>query len=68
MCEVVEGEDKVDCEGIEKLVGISKTLLAKLVGAACDVPGRLSGSAVIDTELVTYGINILPNTPPFACA
>jgi hypothetical protein len=68
LCVVVEGEDKADCEGIEKLVGISKTLLAGLDGAACDVPVRLSGSAVIDIELVTYGISILPNTPPFACA
>jgi hypothetical protein len=51
LCEVVEGEDKTDCEGaegIERLVGASKTLLAKLVGAACDVPVKLSGSAVID--------------------
>jgi len=40
LSEVVEGEDKADCEGIEMLVGVSKTLLAELVGAACDVPVR----------------------------
>jgi len=38
--DVVEAEDKADFEGIEKLVGVSKTLLTELVGAACDVPVR----------------------------
>ena len=40
MSEVVGEEDKADCEEIEKLVGVSKTLLTELVGAACDVPVR----------------------------
>lgn len=38
--DVVEEEDKADFEGIEKLVGVSKTLLTELVGAACNVPVR----------------------------
>ena len=40
LSDVVEGEDKADVEGIEKLVGVSKSLFTELVGAACDVPVR----------------------------
>lgn len=36
--DVVEEEDKA--KGIEKLVGVSRTLLTELVGAACNVPVR----------------------------
>lgn len=38
LSDVVEEEDDADSEGIEKLVGVSKTLLTEPVGAACDVP------------------------------
>lgn len=40
LSDVLEGDDNADSEGIEKLVGVSKTLLTEPVGAACNVPVR----------------------------
>jgi hypothetical protein len=40
LSDVVEGEDTADPERVEKLVGVSKTLLTEPIGAACDVPVR----------------------------
>lgn len=38
LSDVAEEEDNGDSEGIERLVGVTKTSLTEPVGAACDVP------------------------------
>ncbi len=36
----VDGEDEAAFKGMDRLVGVSKTLLTEFVGAACDVSVR----------------------------